>query len=206
VCVLSGGERNRLLLARLFAQPSNVLVLDEPTNDLDLDTLELLEEQLAAYSGTVLLVSHDRSFLNDVVTSVLAFEKHHPDRPGQWLGPADGWYVNEYVGGYDDWAKRRLLPTSQDSSEKKSLLPPRPEPMPKKKRLSEKDKRELESLPARIEAMEEEQTQWHGRMADPAFYRQDAGAIAHARARTEELVTELEVAYRHWEELEAKLR
>jgi ATP-binding cassette subfamily F protein uup len=205
VCVLSGGERNRLLLARLFAQPSNVLVLDEPTNDLDLDTLELLEEQLAAYSGTVLLVSHDRSFLNDVVTSVLAFEKHHPDRPGQWLGPDEGWYVNEYVGGYDDWAKRRLLPPAPKPSEKKDA-PSRPEPAPRKKHLSEKDRRELESLPARIEAMEEEQAQWHGRMADPAFYRQDGDTIAHARQRTEELVADLEAAYRRWEKLEAQLQ
>ncbi|HEY8240933.1 MAG TPA: ATP-binding cassette domain-containing protein, partial [Kiritimatiellia bacterium] len=96
VSSLSGGERNRLLLARLFAQPSNVLVLDEPTNDLDLDTLELLEEQLDAYKGTVLLVSHDRAFLNNVVTSVLAFEKAGADKPDHWLGPDDGWFVNEY--------------------------------------------------------------------------------------------------------------
>ena len=116
VSVLSGGERNRLLLARLFAQPSNVLVLDEPTNDLDLDTLELLEEQLAAYTGPVLIVSHDRSFLNNVVTSVLAFEKHPPGRNDIWLKPDDGWFVNEYVGGYDDWAAKRLLPPETEPS------------------------------------------------------------------------------------------
>jgi ATP-binding cassette subfamily F protein uup len=205
VCVLSGGERNRLLLARLFAQPSNVLVLDEPTNDLDLDTLELLEEKLAAYSGTVLLVSHDRSFLNNVVTSVLAFEKGHPDHPGHWLGPDEGWYVNEYVGGYDDWAKRRLAPPASEPVEKKAALP-RLEPAAKKKRLSDKDKRELESLPARIEAMEEEQAQWHGRLADPTFYRQGGDTVAHAKQRAEELVAELEVAYRRWEALEAQVR
>jgi ATP-binding cassette subfamily F protein uup len=205
VCVLSGGERNRLLLARLFAQPSNVLVLDEPTNDLDLDTLELLEEKLAAYGGTVLLVSHDRSFLNNVVTSVLAFEKGSPDHPGRWLGPDEGWFVNEYVGGYDDWAKRRLTPPASEPVEKKTALP-RLEPAPKKKRLPEKEKRELESLPARIEALEEEQAQWHGRMADPVFYRQGGETVAHARQRAEELVAELEAAYRRWEELESQLR
>ena len=205
VCVLSGGERNRLLLARLFAQPSNVLVLDEPTNDLDLDTLELLEEQLDAYTGTVLLVSHDRAFLDNVVTSLLVFEKHHPERPGQWLGPDEGWYVNEYVGGYDDWSKRRLVPPVPAPAEKK-VPPLRPEPPPKKKRLSEKDRRELEALPARIEALEEEQAQWHGQMADPAFYRQDSASITHARQRAEAIVTELETAYNRWAELESTLQ
>jgi ABC transport system ATP-binding/permease protein len=204
VLALSGGERNRLLLARLFAEPSNVLVLDEPTNDLDLDTVELLEEQLAAYGGTVLLVSHDRTFLNNVVTSVLAFEKHPPERADAWLGPSDGWYVNEYVGGYDDWAARRVVPPEAEPAEKKAPAPSHTRP-PKKKRLPEKEMRELEALPGRIEAMEEEQAQWHARMADPAFYRQSGEEIARARQRAEALVAALEIAYRRWEELEASV-
>jgi ABC transport system ATP-binding/permease protein len=202
VRALSGGERNRLLLARLFAQPSNVLVLDEPTNDLDLDTLELLEEQLDAYTGTVLLVSHDRAFLNDVVTSVLAFEKHTSAKPGQWLGPQDGWYVNEYVGGYDDWAAQRLLPPAPAATPRAAPTPRR-EPAAKKRRLSDKERRELEGLPGRIEALEAEQAQWHARLADPAFYRTPPEDIAHARHRAEELVAELETTYHRWEALEA---
>ena len=202
VRVLSGGERNRLLLARLFAQPSNVLVLDEPTNDLDLDTLELIEEQLVAYTGTVLLVSHDRMFLNDVVTSVLVFEKHTPEKPDEWLGPQDGWYVNEYVGGYDDWAARRKLPPEPEPAPR-SAPPRRRAPAARKKHLSEKEKGELEMLPGRIEALEAEQAQWHVRMADPAFYRGAGEEIAHAKRRAEELVAELEIAYERWGVLEA---
>jgi ATP-binding cassette subfamily F protein uup len=204
VSVLSGGERNRLLLARLFAQPSNVLVLDEPTNDLDLDTLELLEEQLDAYAGTVLLVSHDRRFLDNVVTSVLAFEKHPPARTDEWLGPDDGWYVNEYVGGYEEWALRRVLPPPPpEPAEKKPAPAPRREPSPRKKRLTDWERRELEGLPSRIEALEEEQAQWHGRMASPTFYRVPAEERAHATQRIAQLTAELEAAYRRWEALEA---
>jgi ATP-binding cassette subfamily F protein uup len=200
---LSGGERNRLLLARLFAEPSNVLVLDEPTNDLDLDTLELLEGQLAAYQGTVLLVSHDRTFLNNVVTGVLVFEKHSPDSTTRWLGADDGWYVNEYVGGYDDWAARRILPACPEPAEQNG--PPRPvrESAPRKRRLAEKERRELEGLPGRIEALEAEQAQWHAHLADPAFYRQAGAEIARARQRTDQLTAELEATCRRWEELEA---
>ena len=203
VGVLSGGERNRLLLARLFAQPSNVLVLDEPTNDLDLDTLELLEDQLVAYSGTVLLVSHDRTFLNNVVTSVLVFEKHPPGDANRWLGADEGWYVNEYVGGYDDWAARRVLPPEPERPEK-TAPPKRERPAkPARKRLSEREQRDLAELPSLIEALEEEQAQWHGRLADPAFYRQGSAEIAHAKERAAAVVAEIEVAYRRWEELEA---
>jgi ATP-binding cassette subfamily F protein uup len=207
VSVLSGGERNRLLLARLFAEPSNVLVMDEPTNDLDLDTLDLLEEQLAAYTGTVLLVSHDRTFLNNVATSVLVFEKRHPDRPDEWLGTDDGWYVNEYVGGYDDWASRRVLPPLPGRSEKASAgeggeaAPVAPKVQPCV-RLTLKERRELEELPGRIEALEAEQLQWHASMADPAFYRQPGETIARAKQRGLDLATELEAAYRRWEALE----
>lgn len=207
VSVLSGGERNRLLLARLFAEPSNVLVMDEPTNDLDLDTLDLLEEQLAAYTGTVLLVSHDRTFLNNVATSVLVFEKHHPDRPGEWLGPEDGWYVNEYVGGYDDWAARRVLPPTPGRVEKPAAndgaaaAPAQPKAKPGV-RLTLKERRELEELPGRIEALEAEQVQWHSSMADPAFYRQPSDIIVRAKQRGVELAAELETTYRRWEALE----
>jgi len=199
---LSGGERNRLLLARLFAQPSNVLMMDEPTNDLDLDTLELLEDQIAAYTGTVLLVSHDRAFLDNVVTSVWVFEKHPFGDAATWLGEKDGWYVNEYVGGHADWAEGRILPPTPEPEEKPA--PPRRAPgKPKKKRASNQEIRELEHLPGHIEAMEAEQDQWHARMADPAFYRQDKAEIVRAKARTEELIAELENAYQRWGELEA---
>lgn len=201
VSVLSGGERNRLLLARLFAQPSNVIVLDEPTNDLDLDTLELLEEQLAQYSGTVLLVSHDRSFLNNVVTSVLVFEKHPQNRTDAWLGPDEGWFVNEYVGGYDDWVARRVLPPEPEAA---------PKPVPAagvaasaRRRLSFKERRELEELPARIEGLEEEQAQWHACLADPQFFKKPKAEVVKATERAEALAGELERAYHRWSELEA---
>ena len=202
VATLSGGERNRLLLARLFAQPSNVLVLDEPTNDLDLDTLELLEEQLDAYAGTVLLVSHDRAFLNNVVTSLLVFEKYSLEQPGPWLGDDEGWFVNEYVGGYDDWAAQRKSPPAPEPAVKKESPPP-PKPAPKK-RISEKERRELEALPARIEALEQEQHRLHARMSDPSFYRSAPEEIAQARQRYEGIIPELEAAYARWEELEAR--
>lgn len=199
---LSGGERNRLLLARLFAQPSNVLVLDEPTNDLDLDTLELLEEQLASYSGTVLLVSHDRAFLDNVVTSVWAFEKHPPGETNSWLGPDEGWYVNEYVGGHGDWMKVRVVPPELEPAERPAPRERAPA-QPRKKRATTQQIRELEELPGRIEAMEAEQDQWQARMADPAFYRQSKEEIARANQRTAELITALENAYHRWGELEA---
>ena len=199
---LSGGERNRLLLARLFAEPSNVLVLDEPTNDLDLDTLDLLEEQLDAYTGTVLLVSHDRAFLNDVVTSVLVFEKYNLDNPDEWLGPDDGWYVNEYVGGYDDWVARRLQPPAATRPASQSITPVAPS-APAPRRLSMKEKSALETLPGHIEALEAQQAQWHAQMADPAFFRKPGAEITQATQRLEALEAELEKAYRSWEELEA---
>ncbi|MBA4386515.1 MAG: ABC transporter ATP-binding protein [Verrucomicrobia bacterium] len=199
---LSGGERNRVLLARLFAEPSNVLVLDEPTNDLDYDTLALLEEQISLYNGTVLVVSHDRSFLDNVVTSVLAFEKHPPGRGDVWLGPADGWHVNEYVGGYDDWAAGRIMPPEPEPPEKKVGPKPPRERAPKKRRLSEKEKRELAALPGQIEAFEAEQSQLNARMADPAFYRKGGEEVARARQRVEELISGLEIVYARWEELE----
>jgi len=201
---LSGGERNRLLLARLFAQPSNVLVLDEPTNDLDLDTLELLENQLGSYKGTALVISHDRTFLNNTVTSVWAFEKHPPEPPYRWLGSDDGWYVNEYVGGYDDWEEGRLFPPSAEeaATEKTPSISKPSAPAPRK--LTQKEKREMDSLTARIEAMEAEQTQLHVRLADPAFYHKDGKEIANAGKRVDELAAELDLAYSRWDELESR--
>jgi ATP-binding cassette subfamily F protein uup len=199
---LSGGERNRLLLARLFAEPSNVLVLDEPTNDLDLDTLDLLEEQLAAYSGTVLLVSHDRAFLNDVVTSVMVFEKYERDQSEPWLGPDEGWYINEYVGGYDDWmARRQQPPTAATPAATRSVAPP--SGAPPQRRLTMKEKGELETLPGHIETLEAEQTRLHALLADPAFFKKPSAEITQATDRLAALGPELATAYQRWDILEA---
>lgn len=205
VRTLSGGERNRLLLARLFAQPSNFLVLDEPTNDLDLDTLDLLEEKISTYSGTVLLVSHDRAFLNNVVTHVWAFEKYAAAQPEIRLGADEGWYINEYVGGYDDWVRQRVETPLPRPPPKKTERAPRKAAGPKPNKPTAAELRELEALPGHIEALEAEQSQLHAEMADPAFYRQSGEALAHARERAEKLVRELESAYRRWEELETKV-
>jgi len=206
---LSGGERNRLLLAYLFAQPSNVLVLDEPTNDLDLDTLDLLEEQLALYRGTVLVVSHDRTFLNHVVTSTLVFEKVSLDDPQTCLSPDDGWFINEYAGGYDDWVLRRLQPPAVAAASKPSPRSVAETPRaakPRTRRLWDSERRELEKLPGHIEALESEQAQWHARIADPAFYRENAQQeIDRAKMRLAEIEAELTTAYARWETLEARV-
>jgi len=186
VSALSGGERNRLLLAKLFTRPSNLLVLDEPTNDLDADTLELLEELLVDYAGTVLLVSHDRAFLDNVVTSTLAFE-------------GEG-RVKEYVGGYADWLRQRPQPLEDKPAPKPAA--PRPAPREKAKKLSFKQQRELEELPQRIEALEAERDQIHAQMGAAEFFRQDKTAIAAAQARLAVLDQELERAYARWETLE----
>ena len=190
VASLSGGERNRLLLAKLFAKPSNVLVLDEPTNDLDMETLELLEELLIEYAGTVLLVSHDRAFLNDVVTGTFAMEG---------CGK-----VKEYAGGYDDWLRQRPAPASAEPetpAEPKERTP-RPEKPADKKKLSYKAQKELETLHQQIDAMEQEQTRLHAQMADPAFYRQAPDRIAAIAAQAQQLETNLAAAYTRWEQLE----
>ncbi|NNJ70034.1 MAG: ATP-binding cassette domain-containing protein [Kiritimatiellales bacterium] len=181
--VLSGGERNRLLLAKLFTKASNVLVLDEPTNDLDVETLELLEELLANYEGTLLLVSHDRSFLNHVVTSTLVFE-------------GDG-NIGEYAGGYDDWLLQK--------SEVRNQKPETSKPAEKKKatkKLTNKEREELKKLPKLIEELEAEQETLHQTMADPAFYQQTKEEIAVATARAEAIPNILEEAFERWEELE----
>ena len=155
--VLSGGERNRLLLARLFTKPANVLVLDEPTNDLDAETLDLLEDLLVEFQGTLLLVSHDREFLDEVVTSTLVFE-------------GDG-RLGDYVGGYTDWQNEKKKMAARKTEPAKSpLSAPKAAGRPVKK-LSGKEQKELESLPARIEALEREQAGLTAQLADPAFYK-----------------------------------
>jgi len=195
VRALSGGERNRLLLAKLFTQPANLLVMDEPTNDLDAETLELLEELLIGFDGTLLLVSHDRALLNSVVTSTLVFE-------------GEG-RVREYVGGYDDWLRQRPSVTPAREPERpKKPAPDRPpkgtgdQPRGRSGKLSYKDQRELETLPARIETLEAEQEDLHARMADPGFYQQPGEAISAARERLAEVEAELERVFARWEALE----
>ena len=188
VSALSGGERNRLLLAKLFTLPSNVLVLDEPTNDLDAETLDLLEEMLAGYGGTVLLVSHDRDFLNNVVTSTIAIE--------------GGGKVAEYVGGYDDWLRQRPREEAQGPAAKEK--PRREEPKKTSpQKLSFKEKTELKELPARIEAMEEEKAKLLTSMSLPEVYSREGG-VAAALARIEAIDTELSSAYSRWADLETR--
>jgi ATP-binding cassette subfamily F protein uup len=182
---LSGGERNRLLLARLFSKPSNLLVLDEPTNDLDIETLDLLEERLADYTGTILLVSHDRAFLDRVVTSSLVFEGN-----GQ---------VNEYVGGYSDWIRQRRPP---DQPVEKRTGKASRKSRPPAARLGYKDQRELDLLPGRIEVLENTIEELHTRMADPEFYQLPNEAISAGKDQLQLASTELQNAYRRWEELE----
>ncbi|HMB21996.1 MAG TPA: ATP-binding cassette domain-containing protein, partial [Anaerolineales bacterium] len=191
ISALSGGERNRLLLARLFTQPANLLVLDEPTNDLDIETLEVLEDLLLDYEGTLLLVSHDRAFLNNVVTSTFIL-----DGSGE---------VNEYIGGYDDWQKQ-IEPAP--ASKPLKLDPPTRaassvDAKPAVRKLSYKEKRELEELPERIEALEAEQHQLNVNLEDPAFYQQDGTVITQAVNRLQELHEELARAYQRWAELES---
>ncbi len=187
---LSGGERNRLLLARLFAQPANLLVMDEPTNDLDVETLELLEELLADYAGTLILVSHDREFLDNVVTSTLVME-------------GDG-RVGEYVGGYSDWLRQR--PSSAVSPVLSAAVATTPaEPPvapPVRRKLSYKDQRELDLLPARIEALEARISAHTRTMSDPGFFRQSHEAVAVHQAELETAQRELEACYARWEALE----
>lgn len=206
VKALSGGERNRLLLAKLFTRPANLLVLDEPTNDLDIETLELLEDLLAAFEGTLLLVSHDRALLDNLVTSTLVFE-------GEGL-------VREYVGGYEDWVRQRdprragefklegaPSPSSPDArrSEDSGAKPGAATRAPAKvEKLSFKEQRELAELPARIEALESEQGALHARLAEPTFYQAGAEAVASANEHLRDLESELERVYARWEVLEAR--
>jgi ATP-binding cassette subfamily F protein uup len=185
---LSGGERNRLLLARLFTKPSNVLVMDEPTNDLDLETLELLEDLLSEYAGTLLLVSHDREFLNNVVTSTLVLE-------------GEG-RVKEYAGGYDDWLRQRPE-TPTPAAKPVAARPAAKSPPPQRaRRLTYAEQRELENLPQRIEALEAELGELHQLAADPALYRKPPAEIIGVQNRLQSLQNDVTEAYRRWEELE----
>jgi ABC transport system ATP-binding/permease protein len=190
VRVLSGGERNRLLLARLFCHPSNMLVLDEPTNDLDMETLDLLEERLLDYSGTILLVSHDREFLNRVVTSTLVFES--------------GGKVTEYAGGYDDWLAQRPAETDAAARTRAAMTPARQaEKRDRPRKLTFNETRQLADLPEQIEALENEQQALVAQMADPDFYRQSGDAVGAAKARLSEIEAGLEKAYARWQELDS---
>jgi ABC transport system ATP-binding/permease protein len=196
---LSGGERNRLLLARLFTRPSNVLVLDEPTNDLDIETLELLEAQLTDWPGTLLLVSHDRVFLDNIVTSTVAFE-------------GDG-IVREYVGGYEDWLRQRpaaVAPEQRVSGPARSTtrVPAGSGPAGTSasvRKLSYNEQRELERLPSRIEELEDEQRALSARIASSDFYREAPAQITDALARLEAVQQELTSAYARWDALDSRV-
>ena len=188
--VLSGGERNRLLLARLFTKPANVLVLDEPTNDLDAETLDLLEDLLVEYQGTLLLVSHDREFLDNVVTSTLVFE-------------GDG-RIEEYIGGYSDWlAQGGGVKPPAATVKVVAPPPPRPKPAAKPRKITQKELRELEALPKRIEELETEQVELTAKLADPGFYAREAGAAAAVKQRLETIEQEIATSFARWEELES---
>ena len=197
VHTLSGGERNRLLLAKLFTMPSNLLVLDEPTNDLDVETLELLEELLASYSGTVLMVSHDREFLDNLVTTTLALE-------------GDG-QVREYVGGYTDWLRQRPEPVAAHTDKPK----PKPLAPPAKigsRKLTFKEQRELqmlkdelEALPGKMAALEDEQHTLEDRLNDPGFFARDPDGFNATAKRISELDDEQTAALQRWEDVEFRI-
>lgn len=189
---LSGGERNRILLARLFAKPANVIVLDEPTNDLDAETLELLEEKLVQFTGTVLMVSHDRAFLNNVVTSTLVFE-------------TDG--LREYVGGFDDWQRQaqnraQMLEQPDSAPKSKTNVKAKPSKPEQRKKLSYKEKREFEQLPATIEQLETQIAEIHTQMGSPEFYQKPGVEISKIQTNLTTLETELNAAYLRWETLD----
>ena len=188
VSMLSGGERNRLLLARLFARPSNLLVMDEPTNDLDVETLELLEEMVANYAGTLLLVSHDRAFLDNVVTSTLVFE--------------GGAQVNEYVGGYSDWLRQRKV-AAQPAPRAPAAAPRAAPAASKARRLSYNEQRELAAMPEKIQGLEAEQLELQATISDPNLFKDDPARGAAALQRLQALAAEIDTAYSRWDELES---
>jgi len=205
---LSGGERNRLLLAKLFAQPSNLLVMDEPTNDLDVETLELLEEMLASYQGTLLLVSHDREFIDNVVTSTLVLEGE--GRVGEYVGGFSDWLRQKPAGSSNVFARhsgesRNPAPLAVASEREKTLDPGfrRDDEQKQKRKLSYKDTRELEQLPARIETLENDIAARTAAMNDPAFFKQDSAAILAANTELAKLQAELDHAYARWQALES---
>lgn len=181
VKILSGGERNRVMLAKLFLLPSNVMVLDEPTNDLDVETLELLEEQLMNYQGTLLLVSHDRAFLNNIVASTLVMEGEGK--------------VGEYVGGYDDWLRYKHEATKTESNQSAQIIK-------KKQKITQEERRELNALPGKIERLEKQQKIYHEQLADPEFYKENADKLPDIQKALDQLEKDLETAYARWEILE----
>ena len=192
---LSGGERNRLLLAKLMTKPSNLLVLDEPTNDLDAETLELLEDLLVEYPGTVLMVSHDRTFLNNVATSVLVLEGEGK--------------IGEYVGGYDDWlrqdrARKALQAESQKAAPRKKDAPAKAAPASGKKKLSFNEQRELDALPAKIQKLEDRQREVHDMMSGGNFYKKPPAQINQLHEELEQVRQDLASALARWEELETR--
>jgi len=194
VKTLSGGEKNRLLLAKLFTKTANLIIMDEPTNDLDMETLELLEERLVEYQGTLLIVSHDRAFLDNVVTSVLAF-----DGKGN---------IEEFVGGYFDWlnytqalAKQQL---AKEKAEKKSVQPENSTQVPvKKKKLSYKEQKELDDLPLIIDTLEGKQATFNKNIASVDFYKQEQTKMNATLEELAKIEKDLEQAYQRWDELEA---
>lgn len=198
ISTLSGGERNRLLLARLFALPANLLVLDEPTNDLDIDTLELLEQTLADYTGTVLLVSHDRRFLDNVVTQTLA-PTHYDNPDGTW---------REYVGGYEDWVRATKSERLVATKPPKEAPPVKPKRVrntaTQRVRLSYKEAQELTSLPAHIEALEAEQANLTAKLSDPEYHKRPLDEIKRDKERMDELPSLVDKAYERWEALTQK--
>jgi ATP-binding cassette subfamily F protein uup len=190
---LSGGERNRLLLARLFARPANVIVLDEPTNDLDIETLELLEALLSDYDGTVLLVSHDRAFLDAVATQTIAYEGD-----GTW---------REYVGGYEDWWRVKQAQPKPAATGVQRSTPPKPAARRNddgQRKLTFAERRELDQLPARIDALEAEHKTLGLRLSDPALYQRAPQEVAAVRDRLQAVESELEAAMQRWEALAAR--
>ncbi len=184
ISALSGGERNRLLLARLLARPANLLVLDEPTNDLDIETLEILENMLLAYSGTLILVTHDRTFLNNLVTSTLILS-------------GDG-QVHKFIGDYDAWQREK----EAEQKKPKKILPPKPKKKKAPKKLSYKEQRELDEIPAKIEALESEQGKLNESLSDPVFYQNNNAEVSQAVKRLKIIEGELQQIYARWEELE----
>jgi ATP-binding cassette subfamily F protein uup len=190
VAALSGGERTRLMLARLFARPFNVLVMDEPTNDLDLETLEMLERLLIDYQGTLLLVSHDRALLNNVVDRTLALE--------------EGGRVGEYAGGYDDWLWQRPQPEETAGEPAAKTRPAAPDTsQPQMRKISLGEREELAALPGKIEALEQEQQQLYDALSNPKLYQENGADVAHIQTRLDELGKALEAAYERWMYLEA---
>jgi ATP-binding cassette subfamily F protein uup len=190
--LLSGGERNRLLLARLFLQPANVLVMDEPTNDLDAETLELLEELLIDYTGTLLLVSHDREFLDHVVTGTLVFEGE-----GQ---------VNEYIGGYEDWLRQRKIAEAARIAAEAQARDAQNAPRGKSERprkFLNREQRELDELPALLEQLEAEHTEVTERLAKPETYTEAPEVVSELKARLADIEARTQRAFSRWEELEA---